>query len=96
MTVTVHIPTLLRPLTQDHKRVECSGRSVIEVIDSIDLRYPGIKDRLVANGRVHRFMNIYVNDEDIRFAADLSTPVSPGDSLTILPAVAGGSGARPC
>ena len=96
MSVIVHIPTLLRNLTQDLKRVEGAGRTVLEVIESIDRQHPGLKRRLVAEGRAHRFLNIYVNDDDIRFADDLATRVQPGDTLTILPAVAGGSAARAC
>ncbi len=96
MSITVHIPTLLRALTQDRKRVEGTGRTVLEVIESIDRQHPGLKDRLVNEGRAHRFMNLYVNDDDIRFADDLATPVKAGDTLTILPAVAGGAGAPAC
>ena len=62
-----------------------------EVIESIELRYPGLKDRLMRDGQAHRFINLYVNDEDVRFADDLATRVKPGDTLTILPAVAGGA-----
>ncbi|MFE8644305.1 MoaD/ThiS family protein [Sphingomonas sp. NCPPB 2930] len=96
MTVTVHIPSLLRMLTHDLKRVEGAGSTVLEVIESIDRRHPGLKDRLVSEGRAHRFMNLYVNDDDIRFANDLATPVKAGDTLTILPAVAGGGGGHAC
>ncbi|CAM3701506.1 MoaD/ThiS family protein [Paracidovorax anthurii] len=96
MSITVHIPTLLRTLTLDRKRVEGTGATVREVIESLENAYPGIQGRLVSDGRVHRFMNLYLNDEDIRFANDLATPVRPGDTLTILPAVAGGSGAPAC
>ncbi|AQW32079.1 MoaD/ThiS family protein (plasmid) [Ralstonia syzygii subsp. celebesensis] len=92
MTVIVHIPALLRPLTNDQKRVEASGASVQEVIEYLDRSHPGIKARLMQDGQLHRFMNIYVNDDDIRFGGELAAPVREGDSITILPAVAGGSG----
>ena len=91
MSVIVHIPTILRSLTQDHKRVEAIGRSVLEIIDHLDGKHPGLKTRLVAEGQPLRFVNLYVNDEDIRFLDGLATAVEPGDTLTILPAVAGGS-----
>ncbi|ALF90454.1 MULTISPECIES: MoaD/ThiS family protein [Ralstonia solanacearum species complex] len=92
MTVIVHIPALLRPLTNDQKRVEASGASVREVIEHLERHHPGIQARLMQDGRLHRFMNLYVNDDDIRFAGELAAPVRAGDSITILPAVAGGSG----
>ena len=90
MSVTVNIPTILRPLTQDRKRIEGTGQNVLEIIDSIDQQYPGIKEKVVADNQVHRFINIYVNDDDIRFSEGLSTPLKAGDSMTILPSVAGG------
>lgn len=96
MPIVVHIPTILRSLTQDRKQVEASGGTVLEVIESIEAGHPGVKARLIQDGLAHRFVNIYVNDDDIRFLADLATPVKAGDQLTILPAVAGGSGGRPC
>ncbi len=90
MSVSVVIPTLLRPLTQGEKRVEAQGDCVARVIDDLEGRYPGIKARLISGDEVHRFVNIYVNENDIRFAAGLKTPIRAGDSLTVLPAVAGG------
>ncbi len=94
MTVTVSIPTILRPLTENQKRIEASGANVLELIDEIDARYPGVKDRLMSGERMHRFVNIFVNENDIRFAGDLATPVRDGDHVVILPAVAGGCPAR--
>ena len=92
MPVIVNIPTLLRPLTDDQKRIDIVGASVLEIIEQIERQYPGVKERLMVGGKVHRFVNIYVNDDDIRFADGLATRVRDGDSITILPAVAGGSG----
>ena len=90
MTVTVAIPTILRPHTGGEKRVSADGDTVGQVIDNLEANYSGISDRLIDNGRLHRFVNIYVNDEDVRFSGGLDASVSDGDSITILPAVAGG------
>jgi molybdopterin synthase sulfur carrier subunit len=90
MAVTVSIPTILRTHTGGEKSVEASGSTVSEVITDLDAKHGGIKARLVKDGSLHRFVNIYVNDEDVRFAGGLEAPVADGDSLTILPAVAGG------
>jgi molybdopterin synthase sulfur carrier subunit len=90
MAVTVSIPTILRTHTGGEKSVEAKGATVSEVITDLDSRHSGIKARLVKDGSLHRFVNIYVNDEDVRFAGGLEAPVADGDSLTILPAVAGG------
>ncbi len=90
MTVTVSIPTILRPHTGGEKRVTASGATLAAVISDLEANYSGISERLVDNGKLHRFVNIYVNDEDVRFSGGLDTSVSDGDSVTILPAVAGG------
>lgn len=90
MPVSVSIPTLLRPLTQDQKRIEIEGATVRELIERMDSQYPGIKERLLDGGEMHRFVNVYVNDNDIRFADNLGTTLKDGDNVTILPAVAGG------
>lgn len=90
MTVTVSIPTILRPHTGGQKRVSASGDTLQAVITDLENNYSGISDRLVDNGKLHRFVNIYVNDEDVRFSGGLDTTISDGDSVTILPAVAGG------
>ena len=91
MAVTVSIPTILRSHTGGEKSVEAKGNTVGEVIADLESRHSGIQDRLVKDGSLHRFVNIYVNDEDVRFAGGLDAPVSDGDSITILPAVAGGA-----
>ena len=91
MAVTVSIPTILRSHTGGEKRVEASGATLSAVIDDLDANHAGIKDRLINDGKLHRFVNVYVNDEDVRFSGGLETPVAEGDSVTILPAVAGGA-----
>jgi sulfur-carrier protein len=93
MSVTVSIPTILRPHTGGEKRVSASGDTLGAVIDDLEANYSGISERLVdsANpGKLHHFVNVYVNDEDVRFSGGLDTAVADGDSVTILPAVAGG------
>ncbi|KHO24157.1 MoaD/ThiS family protein [Mycolicibacterium setense] len=90
MAVTVSIPTILRPHTDGQKRVSASGDTLQAVIADLEANYSGISDRLVDNGKLHRFVNIYVNDEDVRFSGGLDTTIADGDSVTILPAVAGG------
>ncbi len=91
MAVTVSIPTILRTHTGGEKSVTADGSTVSEVIEDLDARHGGFKARLVTNGSLHRFVNVYVNDEDVRFAGGLEAPVTDGDTLTILPAVAGGA-----
>ncbi|BBZ59471.1 MoaD/ThiS family protein [Mycolicibacterium monacense] len=93
MTVSVSIPTILRTHTGGEKRVSASGGTLADVIGDLEANYSGISERLVdpdKPGKLHRFVNIYVNDEDVRFSGGLDTPISDGDSVTILPAVAGG------
>jgi molybdopterin synthase sulfur carrier subunit len=90
MSVTVSIPTILRPHTGGRKRVEASGDTLAAVISDLEANYSGISERLVDSGKLHRFVNIYVNDEDVRFSGGLDTAIADGDSVTILPAVAGG------
>ena len=90
MAVKVSIPTILRSHTGGEKSVEASGSTLAEVINDLDSKHGGLKDRLVKEGSLHRFVNVYVNDEDVRFIGGLDADVSDGDSVTILPAVAGG------
>jgi hypothetical protein len=89
-SVEVRIPTILRPYTKNEKAVSAQGVTLSEVISSLDSNYAGLGERLLENGELRRFINIYVNDEDVRFMGGLSTPLKDGDSVTILPAVAGG------
>ncbi len=91
MTVSVSVPTILRPVTKGEKTVSAEGGTLAEVITDLDSRYSGLGDRLIKNGALHRFVNIYVNDEDVRFTGGLETTVAEGDNVTILPAVAGGA-----
>ncbi|KGI69251.1 MoaD/ThiS family protein [Mycolicibacterium rufum] len=90
MAVEVSIPTILRTHTGGEKRVSASGATLAAVIADLEANHAGISERLVDNGKLHRFVNIYVNDEDVRFSGGLDTEISDGDSVTILPAVAGG------
>jgi sulfur-carrier protein len=87
----VKIPTQLRPLTGDAPEVEARGRTVSEIVEDLEARYPGLKERLVDDsGKLRRFVNIYVNDEDVRFLDGIGTEVPDGARLSIIPAVAGG------
>jgi molybdopterin converting factor small subunit len=88
--IEVRIPTILRPYTKDQKVVTANGETLSAVISDLDGQYPGISERLLENGSLRRFINLYVNDEDVRFLGGLEAPVKNGDSITILPAVAGG------
>ena len=91
MGVSVRIPTPLRKLTEGKSEVEASGVNVAEVIDNLESNFPGLKDKLCEeNGAVRKFLNIYLNDEDIRFMDSLATEVRDGDSLALIPAIAGG------
>jgi sulfur-carrier protein len=90
MSVTVSIPTILRPHTGGAKRVSASGATLGAIISDLESNYSGICARLIDNSKLHRFVNIYVNDEDVRFSGGLDTAIADGDSVTILPAVAGG------
>lgn len=95
MAIEVRIPTILRTYTGGERAVESSGSSVAELIDALEAAHPGIKDRLVEDGAdgpaVRRFVNIYVDDEDIRFTGALATELSDSSTVVILPAVAGGA-----
>jgi sulfur-carrier protein len=92
MAIEVKIPTILRSYTGGEKTVEAKGDTLAALIDDLDARHAGLKGRLITeDGGLHRFVNVYVNDEDVRFTGSLESPVKDGDSVTILPAVAGGS-----
>ncbi|WP_375504365.1 MoaD/ThiS family protein [uncultured Jatrophihabitans sp.] len=92
MAIEVKIPTILRTYTGGEKSVEGKGATLSSLIDDLDASHNGIKGRLLTDeGALHRFVNIYVNDEDVRFTGSLDTELKDGDSVTILPAVAGGS-----
>jgi molybdopterin synthase sulfur carrier subunit len=91
MAIEVRIPTILRTYTDGAKAVEGSGANLGELIADLDVRHPGISARLLDNGELRRFVNVYLNDEDVRFLSGIATELADGDSITILPAVAGGS-----
>ena len=90
MPVAVNVPTILRNLTAGEKTVAASGDSLQAVITDLDANYPGIAERLIDESGLRRFVNVYLNDEDVRFLDGLQTPVAEDDAITILPAVAGG------
>ena len=91
MAIEVRIPTIMRPYTGGERSVEASGGTVGALIDDLESRHAGLRERLVDDaGGVRRFVNVYVNDEDIRFTGGLDTALSDGDTVVILPAVAGG------
>jgi molybdopterin synthase sulfur carrier subunit len=91
MMPTVRIPTPLRKLTNGKEEVAAAGQTVAELITDLERQYPGLRERLCDDkGQLRRFVNIFANDEDIRFLQNLDTPVKDGDELSIVPAIAGG------
>ena len=90
MSVSVSIPTILRTYTKNERTVEAQGETLELVIANLEANYSGLSDRLIEAGALRRFVNIYINDEDVRFLGGLSATVNDGDDITILPAVAGG------
>jgi molybdopterin converting factor small subunit len=90
METIVRIPAPLRTLTQGKDEVPATGSTVADVIEDLEKRHPGIKDRLLDEKGVRRFVNLYVGDEDIRFLDGLKTALKAGDSISIVPAIAGG------
>jgi molybdopterin converting factor small subunit len=91
MAIEVRIPTILRSYTGGEKSVEGAGSTLEELFADLDGRYDGLRERLMDNSGLRRFINVYLNDEDVRFLGGLSAPVSDGDTVTVLPAVAGGA-----
>jgi MoaD family protein len=91
MAIEVRIPTILRTYTGGAKAVEGSGATLDELLDNLDKAHGGLRDRLVDGEKLRRFVNVYLNDEDVRFLGGLETPVKDGDTVTVLPAVAGGA-----
>ena len=90
MSIEVRIPTILRQYTGGEKAVDGSGGTLSELIDDLESRHAGLRGRLVDDRGLRRFVNVYLNDEDVRFLGGLETAVKDGDSVTVLPAVAGG------
>ncbi|WP_327148164.1 MoaD/ThiS family protein [Nocardia sp. NBC_01329] len=91
MPVTVSIPTIMRTHTGGEKRVEAQGSTLAAVIENLESNHPGLAERLLNEGKLNRYVNIYVDDEDVRFSGGLQTSVGEGSTVTILPAVAGGA-----
>ena len=90
MSVEVRIPTVLRTYTGGQKAVHGNGATLQEVLEDIDARNPGLKDRIVEAEALRRFVNVYVNEEDVRFSGGLNAATTDGDVVVVLPAVAGG------
>lgn len=90
MAIEVKIPTILRTYTDGARSVEASGDTLRSLIADLDASYPGIQERIVDDAGLRRFVNIYLNDEDVRFLDGIDTSLSDGDVITVLPAVAGG------
>ncbi|OIO40602.1 MAG: molybdopterin synthase sulfur carrier subunit [Candidatus Omnitrophica bacterium CG1_02_49_10] len=92
MAIKVRIPAPLKKLTGDSTDVECNATNIKELLADLDKNYPGIKDRICdESGKVRRFINLYVNEEDIRFLKGEDTPLKDGDEVSIVPAIAGGA-----
>jgi sulfur-carrier protein len=91
MAIEVRIPTILRTYTGGAKAVESSGATLDELLNNLDAAHGGLRERLVDGEKLRRFVNVYLNDEDVRFLGGLETPVKDGDTVTVLPAVAGGA-----
>jgi len=88
---TVRIPTPLRKLTGELEVVKAAGNTIAEVLHSLEQAFPGLNERICdESGNVRRFVNVFVNDEDIRFLEETATPVKPADEISIVPAIAGG------
>jgi molybdopterin synthase sulfur carrier subunit len=90
MAIEVRIPTILRTYTDGARTVEGSGDTLGELLSDVDARHPGIRERIVDEAGLRRFVNVYLNDEDVRFLDGIDTSLSDGDVVTVLPAVAGG------
>ena len=91
MAIQVRIPTPLRKLTGGAESVTASGATIAAIVEDLERRHPGLKDRICdPEGKVRRFVNVYVNGDDIRFQSNLDTPVKDGDEISIVPAIAGG------
>ena len=90
MPIKVHIPTPMRPQADNQAVVETSGNTVQAVLDSLAQKFPALKTKLFDGSKVRQYVNLYLNDEDVRYLDNLATPVKDGDELAIIPAVAGG------
>lgn len=91
MSVVVRIPTVLRPAMDGASQIEVDGSSVGEILNFLVDKFPGVRSQLLSDdGELHRFLNVYVNDDDVRYLGGTAAPVANGDEITLLPAVAGG------
>ncbi len=91
MSIKVRIPTPLQKITREKSEVELNGANIRELIDDLERNFPGIKERICdETGKIRRFINIYVNEEDVRFLKQDQTPLKDGDEVSIIPAIAGG------
>jgi molybdopterin synthase sulfur carrier subunit len=91
MSITVRIPTPLQKLTQNQAEVKANGANIRELIEDLEKNFPGIKERIYdETGKIRRFINIYVNEEDVRFLQQDATPLKDGDEVSMIPAIAGG------
>lgn len=91
MAIEVRIPTILRTYTDGEKAVTGEGATLADLLADLETRHKGIEERIVDGGQLRRFVNVYLNDEDVRFLDGISTALKDGDSVTILPAVVSGS-----
>jgi molybdopterin synthase sulfur carrier subunit len=91
MAIEVRIPTILRSYTGGAKSVQGSGSTLGELLINLDAEHGGLRERLIDGEKLRRFVNVYLNDDDVRFLGGLETPVADGDTVTVQPAVAGGS-----
>ncbi len=91
MAIEVRIPTILRTYTGGEKAVSGEGATLTVLIDDLEANHPGLKDRLIDGADLRRFVNVYINDEDVRFIGGLDATLADGDQVVVLPAVAGGS-----
>ena len=97
MPVQVNLPTVLRPHAGGERSVALEGATVGEILTALVARYPGMTGQVIDDtGALHKFVNIYINDDDVRYLSGVDTPVGPADELSILPAVAGGAFAPAC
>jgi molybdopterin synthase sulfur carrier subunit len=91
VSISVRVPTILRPYTQGASEVSVEGSTLSEVLESLDTSYPGIKGRVLdESGELRRFVNVYVDNDDVRFSEGLQTSIKDGGQVSIIPAVAGG------
>jgi MoaD family protein len=91
MSIEVRVPTILRQYTGGQKVVSGTGDTIADLLTDLDVQFPGLRGRLVTeDGGLHKFVNVYINDEDVRFLGALDAKLNDGDTVTVLPAVAGG------